>query len=203
MGFLARSVSFVRYHVKGAIETSFWDAVREGVVNGAFRPKEGPGDEIGFGWVSLQDFDDNEFASSSYIYGSYVALSYRLDVVRIPARVIEVHFKREKKKALEQLGRPRLSSSQARELKESIRESLKAQAFPSIQVVDVVWDTGKSMAYVATQSQRLRERIEDHFKKSFGLTLVPMIPFIRAEQLLRSAQDKEKLAQLKPESWAP
>ncbi len=203
MGFLARTVSFVRYHVKGAIERSFWDAVREGVANGAFRPKEGPGDEIGCGWVSLQDFDDNEFASGSYIYGTYVGLSYRLDVVRIPARVLEVNFKKEKKRLLEQSGRPRLSSAQTRSLKESLKESLKTQAFPSIQVVDVVWDTGKSLAYVATHSQRLRERIEDHFKKSFGLTLVPMIPFIRAEQLLRSERDKEKLAQLQPESWAP
>lgn len=203
MGFLARSVSFIRYHVKGAIETSFWEAVREGIANGAFRTREGPGDETGSGWVSMQDFDDNEFSGVSYIYGNYVALSYRLDVVRIPARVLEVHFKKERKKLLEQFGRPRLSSTQARNLKESIKESLKTQAFPSIQVVDLVWDTSKSLAYVATHSSRLRERVEDHFKKSFGLALIPMIPFIKAEQFLGREEDKIKLEQLQPESWAP
>jgi len=189
--------------VKGVVETGFWDTIREGIANGAFRKKEGPGDEIGSGWVSLQDFDDGEFIGTSYIYGNYVGLSYRLDVVRIPARVLEVHFKNERKKLLEQSGRPRLSSHQTRNLKESIKESLKVQAFPSIQVVDLVWDTAKGLAYVATHSQRLRERVEDHFKKSFGLTLIPMAPFIMAEQLLGSTRDKSKLEQLQPESWAP
>lgn len=203
MGFLARSASFVRYHVKGSVETPFWDAVREGVASGAFRKKELPGDEIGAGWVSLHDFDDSEFAGSSFIYGNYVALSYRLDVVRIPARVLEVYFKNEQKKLIEQSGRSRLSLSQARSLKETIKESLKAQAFPSIQVVDVVWDTTKSFAYVGTLSPRLRERVEDHFKKSFGLTLVPMIPFIKAEQLLGHTELRSALEQIQSESWAP
>ncbi len=203
MGFWARSFSFVRYHVKGDLGTSFWDAVHQGMTSGAFRRKEGLGDEIGYGWVSLHDFDDNLLAGSSYIYANYVAFSYRLDVVRIPARVLEVHFKKERKKVLEQTGRSTLSLSQARSLKDSIKESLKAQAFPSIQVVDLVWDTTKGVLYVATHSRRLRERVEDHFKKSFGLSLIPMVPFIIADQLLGASTGKARLEQLKSESWAP
>jgi DNA recombination-dependent growth factor C len=193
----------MRYRIQGIIEGSFWEYVDTGIRVGAFRAKEGPGDEIGSGWVSMQDFSDSEFQGASYVLGNYIALSYRMDVVRIPARVIEMHFKRESKKLLQETGRQRLSSAQGRNLKETIKETLKAQSFPSIQVVELVWDTPKEIVYMATLSPRLRERVEDHFKKSFGLTLLPMIPYVRAEQLLMNEKDRLNLAQLKPSSFVP
>jgi DNA recombination-dependent growth factor C len=190
----------MRYRIQGIVEGSFWEFVDNGIRVGAFKAKEGPGDEVGSGWVSMQDFSDSEFQGASYVLGNYITLSYRIDAVRIPARVIEMHFKRESKKLLEETGRQRLSSAQGRNLKETIKETLKAQSFPSIQVVDLVWDAPKEIVYVATLSPRLRERVEDHFKKSFGLTLLPMIPYVRAEQLLTNEKDRSNLSHIKPSS---
>jgi len=201
MGFLSRSTTFMRCRIQGTVQGSFWDSVDQGIRSGAFRTREGAGEEIGSGWVSLHDFSDSEFQGASYVMGNYIALSYRVDAVRIPAKVIEMHFKTESKKILQETGRQRLSSSQGRALKDRIKESLKAQSFPSIQLVDLVWDAPKEIVYVATLSPRLRERVEDHFKRSFGMAIVPMIPYTRAEYLLAAENDRVSLSNIKPSSF--
>jgi hypothetical protein len=203
MGFASRSVSIMRYRVKGQIEGSFWDSIHEGVKRGSFRTTDQPGELIGFGWTGIDDFDDYEFQGASYARTNYVALSYRIDTVRVPPRVLETALKKERKKLLERTGERRISTTQLRELKEALKETLKMQVLPSIQVFDLVWDTVGSVAYLAALSTRARERVEDHFKKSFGLTLTPLLPYIRGTEMLENEGDLKKLEQLKSCIMAP
>lgn len=203
MGFASRSVSIMRYRVRGEIEGSFWDAVGEGIRQYAFREIEGPGEEVGLGWASIEDFTDTDFQGASYIFGSYVAVSLRLDTVRVPPKILEIHFKLESKKVLERSGRQRLSASQKRELKDNLKESLKKQVFPSVQVFDLIWDTTRSVVYFGSLGIKARERVEDHFKKSFGLSLVPLIPYMRAEEILSEKSDRELLEKLTPSLMVP
>ncbi|MCX5873664.1 MAG: hypothetical protein NTY51_10615, partial [Deltaproteobacteria bacterium] len=107
MGFASRSVSVMRYRVKGTIEGSFWDSIHEGIKRGSFRTTDQPGELIGFGWTSIDDFDDYEFEGSSYVRTNYVALSFRIDTVRVPPRVLETALKKERRKLLERTGQRR------------------------------------------------------------------------------------------------
>ncbi|MBI4962860.1 MAG: recombination-associated protein RdgC [Desulfomonile tiedjei] len=203
MGLLSRSVSIMRYRVRGELAGSFWDSVDEGVRKGAFREIDTTGDEVGMGWVAMEDFAANDFKGASYLRGNYVALSLRIDTVRVPPRILEIQVRKESAKLLEESGRQRLSSAQRRELKERVKETLKRQVFPSIQVFDLIWDTSKSVAYFGSHSVKARDRMEGHFKKCFGLTLVPLIPYIRATELLTEKSQQLVLEQLKPCSMAP
>ena len=110
---------------------------------------------------------------------------------------METAIRKERKKLIETTGQRRMSTNQLRELKEALKESLKKQVLPSIQVFDFVWDTAGSVAYLAALSARARERVEDHFKKSFGLTLTPLLPYIKAMEILQSEADRNRLEQLK------
>ncbi len=203
MGLMSRSASIMRYRTKGEIEGSFWDGVESGVRSGAFKPVEAPGDETGIGWTSLEDFTDVEFKGSSYVRGNYVALSLRVDTVRVPSRVLEMEFKKESRKLMDQMGTRRLSSGQRRELKERLKESLKQKVFPSIQTFDLIWDTTKSLVYFGSHSVKARERMEGHFKKCFGLSLLPLLAYVRGAELLNTNAEKEALEQLKPCSMIP
>ena len=58
MGFFSRSTSMMRYKTKGDIQSSFWDAVDSGVQSGLFRDIESPGELIGLGWTSIEDFSE-------------------------------------------------------------------------------------------------------------------------------------------------
>ncbi len=132
-----------------------------------------------------------------------MALALRVDIARVPPRILEIELRKETRKLLEQTGRQRLSSAQRRELKDAVKDKLKGQVFPSIQVFDLIWDTAKSVVYFASLSVKARERLEDLFKKSFGLSLVPLIPYIRAEELLQSPEQKQMLENIKSSSMVP
>jgi DNA recombination-dependent growth factor C len=200
MGFASRSVSITRYRVVGETEGSFWDAVDQGVRKGAFR--EGTGsDVVGLGWVSSQDFTDNAFAGASYVHGNYVALSLRIDTVRVPPRLLELQVMERTREILERTGQKRLSSAQRRELRDSVRETLMSQALRSIQVHDLVWDTAQSVAYLSSLSQKVRDEVERVFKHSFGMKLVPLIPYARAMELLETPTDRQSLESLTPVSF--
>lgn len=203
MGFASRSVSIFRYRVRGEIEGSFWDAVHEGVKRHAFHSLGSGGDELAAGWTSLHDFTDYEFSGGSYLFGSLVALALRIDTVRVPPKILEMHLKIEARKMLEETGQRRLSSVQVRSLKERLNETLRKQALPSIQVFELIWDTAKAVAYFGSHSVKARERVEDHFKKSFGLTLVPLIPYILGQEMMASGAESALLEKLKASSMVP
>jgi DNA recombination-dependent growth factor C len=193
----------MRYRVKGEIEGSFWEAVEAGVKGGAFREVQTSGDEVGMGWASIDDFTDGQFSGASYLRGNYVAMSLRIDTVRVPPRILEIQLKKESRKKLEESGQRRLSSAQRRELKENLKESLRRQVFPSIQIYDLIWDTARAVIYFGSHAVKARERMEAHFKKCFGLTLVPLLPYIRGEELLEGKTEGHLLEKLKPCVMAP
>lgn len=203
MGFFSRSTSMMRYKTRGDIQNSFWDAVDSGVKSGSFRDIESPGELIGLGWTSIEDFSEYDFHGASYLYGNYVALSLRVDTVRIPPRILEIQIKKETRKLLKETGQRRLSSNQRKELKEAVKESLKKQVLPSIQVFDFVWDTSRSVVYFTSLSIKARERFEDHFKKCFGLSLIPLIAYLKAEETFKTSAEKSSLEQLKASDFTP
>ena len=130
-----------------------------------------------------------------------MALALRIDSVKVPPRILEIHLKSETKKLLEQSDQKRLSSGQRRDLKERLRETLKSRIFPSIQVYDLIWDASKEVVYFGSLGVKARERFEDHFTKSFGLRLRPIIPYIRAEDLLTDKSERRALENLRPSSF--
>lgn len=200
MGLASRSVSIFRYRVRGEVEGPFWETVDEGVKGNSFRETQSSGEIVAMGWTSMNDFTDTRFERTPYVVGNYVALSFRIDTVRIAPRILEMHVKAEARNLLEQTGQKRLNAAQSRDLKDSVKERLTRQAFPSIQVYDLMWDTATGTLYLGTHSPRARERVEEYFKKSFGPTLVPLIPYIRAEEVLEGKSDRWMLDDLRPAS---
>ncbi len=203
MGFLSRTVSFMRYRVKGDVEGAFWESVREGIRKGAFKQVESSGDIIGIGWTSLEDFTADLSERESVIVGNYAAMAFRVDSVRVPPRILELHLKQETQRVLAETGRTRLSSGQRRELKEQVKESLKKRVFPSIQVYDLIWNTTEKAVWFGTLTVKAREMVEDHFKKSFGLSLIPLIPYLRAQELTAEDERSALLDDLTPSIFVP
>ncbi len=203
MGFASRSVSMVRYRVRGEVGGNFWETIHEGVKTGKFRQFESQSDELGMGWTSIDDFTDTDFQRSSYLIGNYLTLSLRIDTVRVPPRILEMQYKKELRRVMDESGSQRVSSGQKRDLKERLKEALKKQVFPSIQVYDLIWDTGKAVVYFGSHSIKARLRFEEHFKKCFGLTVIPLLAYIRADELLAGHLNRQLLDQIKPSSMVP
>jgi DNA recombination-dependent growth factor C len=174
-----------RYRVNGEIERAFSLAVEAGIQTHAFKQIDSPdGDIVGFGWVSQSDFSDTSFDNAIMLMPDIVALSLRIDTVRIPSRTLELALKDATETVLTETGQTRLSSAQRRELKDRVRETLRKRTLPTIQVHDIVWDVPNRVLYLASISRKVMDHVESLFKKSFpGFPLTPLIPYIRAEEL--------------------
>jgi DNA recombination-dependent growth factor C len=140
---------------------------------------------------------------AGYVVGRYVALALRVDAARLPPRILEMQVKQATKELLEQTGRTRLSSAQRTELKERVKESLRQRVFPSIQVFDLIWNTALGTVYFCSHGVKPRNYLEEHFKKSFGLALVPLIGYLRAEEILQESASKRMLEDLRSSSMVP
>jgi DNA recombination-dependent growth factor C len=188
-----------RYRVNGEIDRAFNLAVEAGIQAHAFKQIDSPDvDIVGFGWVSQGDFSDTSFDNAMMLMPAIVALSLRIDTVRIPSRTLELALKEATENVLRETGQSRLSSAQRRELKERVRETLRKKTLPTIQVHDIVWDVTNRVLYLTSISRNVMNHVESLFKKSFpGLTLTPLIPYIRAEETLADEM-LERLQDLKP-----
>ena len=65
--FASRSVSIMRYRVRGELDGPFWEAVDAGIKRGAFAEVQTFGGEVGMGWTSIDDFTDCQFAGTSHV----------------------------------------------------------------------------------------------------------------------------------------
>lgn len=198
MGFSSRTFSMLRYRVNGAPEGSFWEAVDNGVRKGAFKALEAEGDIIAMGWVSIDDFDDTEFSGADYHRSNYVAMSLRVDSVRVPPRIVELEMRKDAKKLMDQTGQKRLGSRQRRDLKDEVTDKLRKQMFPNIQTYDIIWDTSAAYLYFGSLAVKARERFQDHFKKCFGVSLTPLIPYLLAQDILGDEKKAAALDNLTP-----
>lgn len=203
MGFMSRSCSIIRYRVHGDTEGSFWDAVDEGVRRGMFKEADTDGDVVGIGWTSIDDFTDTGFEGASYARGNYVGLGFRVDTVRVPGKMVEARFKRESREMLKETGKRRLTASQGRELKDRIKADLKKRSLPSIQVNDLVWNISDHTLYFGNLSLKTRERMEDHFRSCFGLGLRPLVPYVRALEMIKDDHGVALLEGIGPSVVAP
>lgn len=186
MGLLSRSTSITRYRVTGKLEGPINVALAHGVKRGRYRKIDSDGDVVGLGWTAPDDFTAVEFEPAACMFANYIALCLRVDTVTVSSRVLEERVRQEIPKLLEKLGLVQLSAAQRRGLKEQCKESLRKEAQASIGLNYVVWDTAENVVYFTGLSMKARERFEDHFKKSFGLRLHPLIPYIRALELQES-----------------
>lgn len=205
MGFLSRSVSLMRYRLKEQdelkeqVKGQFWEYVEFGVKRGAYKEMETSTDVVAIGWTSIDDFTSYDFENASYIFANYVALCLRVDTVTVPSKVVELHFRQQRAKLLKERGQNKLSAAQSRDLKDQVKETLKKQMLPSVNLFDVVWNTAEDLVYFTNLGVKARERFEDHFRKSFGLTLIPLIPYIRGFEIL-GEEEGPALESLQPSS---
>ena len=179
MTLLSGSVSLMRHRVVGAIDGPFWDRIDDGIRQNIFHPVETGGETVGVGWVSVHDLTDAAFVEP-YATGDYIALSLRVDTKRVSSRTVEVELKQRAQGIIKTTGEARISKQQHKELRDTVLAELRQQAPPTIQTFDLMWSYTTATVYSSALSVKTNELVTGIFKKSFGLDLVPVIPFIAA-----------------------
>jgi hypothetical protein len=190
MGLIKGSASFVRFSVEGNLPENTWDFIAERVSLFSFKDIDDGIDENSLGWVSIFNMFDSEFRYGSYASGNFVTLSLRFDERRVSPAILKKFVQKEEERLKKEKQIPKISRTLQVEIKERIRSELIRKAMPLPSVFDLSWNLPDSTLLFFTTNQKAHTLLEDHFKKTFGLTLIQQVPYNTAEILLDTDEIK-------------
>ena len=203
MGLLSSSVSVTRYVVKGELEKPVIDTVYGGLTRHAIIENDQDPQESSIGWSSLETPYLPDFEGSSFVIGSYLGFSMRLDRKAMPATLIKKHCAIEEKKLLEKSGRDYLSRNEKRSLREHVIHMLGLRIPATPNTYDIIWSLEESRLWFFSNLKAANEALETLFRASFGLNLIRLFPYTAADLVIGlSVSDRDLLQSLSPSSFS-
>lgn len=185
MGLITGSGSVTRFRVEGIFSESDLKELPERIPRYAFRPLEETSEvERSAGWVNILDMFDSAFNGMDYLKEPWLALSWRVDVRKVPKNAIIQHAREaeEKIKAAEALDY--LPKKRRQEIREAIRINLLKRAIPRSNAYDMIWNLGTGAVIFGATGNRLCDEFTEFFLKCFGLPLKAVFPYTIASQVL-------------------
>ena len=203
MGIFSSSVSVTRYTVEGKLKAPILETVASGLKKNAIAEIDDDISEKAVGWTSFHKPYHPDFYGSSFIYGSYLVFSLRIDKKSIPAKVLKKHFLIESDRRLAKTGREFLSRSEKKLLKDQIIDRLSLRIPATPHLYDVIWSYEESLLWFFSNLKAANEELETLFRHSFDLTLIRLFPYTTADLMLGlSDAERDILSNLSPTAFA-
>jgi DNA recombination-dependent growth factor C len=173
-------MSVNRYKVDGKLAAPIVDTVLEGLKKYAIADIDQDAADQAVGWTSFSSPFRPDFEGSSFLFGTYLVFSLRVDRKSIPAKVIQKHCAMEEARKLSQSGREFLSRSEKKMIKEQVINVLSLRIPATPNVYDLLWDYENSLLYFFSNLKSANEALENLFRQSFNLTLIRLFPYSMA-----------------------
>ncbi|MBW2099407.1 MAG: recombination-associated protein RdgC [Deltaproteobacteria bacterium] len=201
MGLLSSTVSITRYKVDGKLEEPVLETVLNGLKKNCFKEIDDDS-ESSTGWTSFENPYSSSFEGSSFVIGTYLTFSLRIDKKTIPAKVLKKHCAIETAKQLAESGRKFLSRNEKTAIKERVSNILRSRIPATPNIFDLVWNNEESSLWFFSNTKAANEELETLFFKSFKLTLIRLFPYTIADLTAGlSDEDRDVLSKLSPTNF--
>jgi DNA recombination-dependent growth factor C len=199
MGLMSSSVSVSRFRVEGALAPPFLETVESGLNADAMSEIADESVEKTVGWTSFQHPYQPSFQNRDFVIGPYVVFSLRIDKKAIPSKVFQKMFVEASQRRLAESGRPYLSRSEKKMLRDEVAHQLIMRIPAVPNVYDLVWSIEDQTVWFFATLKSANEELESLFARSFHLTLIRLFPFTMADLAagLRDAE-RDSLSRLTP-----
>jgi DNA recombination-dependent growth factor C len=171
--------------------------IADRLTRNAFLDIEGGLDEESTGWVEALDMTAADFTESSFDFGPAVVLGMRVDQRKVSPKVLKRYLALAEAQRESETGQP-VSSKERREIKGKLHQELMGRTPVSTDVYEVCWFIADQEVWLMGAGTKLRERFEDLWRRTFGLGLVMLIPFVLARELAPAEADPEALDRARP-----
>ena len=180
MGLLSSTLSITRYQVRGDIQKPVLDFVASGLKKYAITEIDDDAVEKSVGWTSFEKPYAPDFSNESFVIGTYLIFSLRIDKKNIPSKLVAKQYAIESNRRLSRTGRRIISSNEKKMIQEQVLHvlSLKIPATPN--VYDLVWNLENQTLWYYTNLKAANEELESLFAASFNLSLIRMFPYTSA-----------------------
>jgi recombination associated protein RdgC len=165
------------------------DAVARAVSRRAFRDQDagddadGPPAAASFGWVGIHDPLAVELTPADLFFQHYLVLGFRFDRRVVPPKLLWLERRRAEARARAEQGTPRLGAAVRRQIKTEVETRLLLRALPAPRLYDCVWNLDSGRVYLSGRERLAREAFSGLFRDTFGVTPVPLIPYLAAEHV--------------------
>jgi len=201
VGFLSASTSVVRF-VATAPAKMERGAIATAVTKRAFRETEPEfGDsKQSWGWVTIHDPLLTTFTPADLFFHHYLVLGFRYDKRLVPPKLLFLERRRLENERKATRGVAKLGAAERREIKDEIANRLIARALPTPRLFDVIWNLETGRVYFSGKLRAAREVFSDCFRETFGVTPVPLIPYLAAEHVGLLGRQVEAVRAVEPAS---
>jgi DNA recombination-dependent growth factor C len=187
MALIRGAGSFTRFWVEGQVPEDYLEEFPKRILRFAFRDIDEASDqERAVGWVTIMDMFDSEFKAMEYLKEPCIAVSWRVDVRKVPAKALlrycrEAENRIKAAEELEYLPKPR-----RREIREMVKARLLRRVIPSSRAYDVIWNLPTGMLMFGSTSNKLADEFAEFFLNCFDMRLNAVFPYSIASRLLQA-----------------
>ncbi len=202
MGLLSSTVSITRYTVDGKIKEPILETVATGLKKHTITDIDDNVADKAVGWTSFENPFKPDFEGSTFVFGTLMLFSLRVDKKAIPAQIVKKYQTLEVARRIAETKRDHLSRNEKKLIKEAIinKLCLKVPATPNIY--DIIWHYEASSLWFFTNLKTANEELETLFSKTFKINLIRLFPYTCAELAAElTSAEKNALNQLTPTSF--
>lgn len=143
----------------------------------AFRPIDSErGEDQSFGWINPRSPLNMELVWEEMLDGNIAFLAVRIDRKAIDKVAFAARQKAMHAKVCSEKGIARLTRQHRLAIDEQLKVEMLKEVTPTTSYVEIVWDRGRSLLIIGTNSNATCERIVDLFSSSFDLRPAPQFP---------------------------
>jgi len=197
MGLLSSSVSMTRYMVDGELKKPILETIAAGLKKYSIVDIDNDPTETSVGWTSFNKPFQPDFNDSSFVVGTYLVFSLRLDKKNIPSKIIKKYFSLEVEKKLKESGREYLSRNEQKIIKDHIINFLSVKIPATPNIYDIIWNYENKNICFFSNLKGANEALETLFNKTFHINLIRLFPYTIADlKTGLSTKERDCLAKL-------
>ena len=200
MGLIYGTGSLARFDVEGALPDDYLEEFPKRIARFSFRHIDEASDqERSAGWVNIMDMFDSRFAAMEYLKEPCIALSWRVDVRRVPSKALKQYCREAEENIKTEEKLEFLSKKRRQEIKEGVQAALMKRAIPRCQAYDMIWNLQTGLVIFGAVSSKLCDEFSEFFLQCFGLHLKTVFPYSMAAGMLeKDEKDPSFLDDLRP-----
>lgn len=198
------SLSARIWRVTEPLPPEFREAFDRNIRRYAFRPvRTEKGETHSSGWVNARQVLDPNLSLEKALVGNTIILGHRIDRVTINARAFKARLWQETAKA-ERAAKPQGLKSEERDaLKEKLKLEMVAAQTPSMTVHEIAWRLDSGLVFFGAPGAKANENLSDLFTQTFGVSIEPQLPFVRAERWAKRQKAERELREVLPSPFSP
>lgn len=202
MGILSSSVSITRYQVEGQIPDAFHDTILQGLNKYCISEIDNDVSEKSVGWTSFDKPYSPDFNGSSYMFGTYLIFSLRIDKKSLSNKIVKKHCEMEEARRMSDTGKEFFSKNEKKMIKEHVINALCLRTPATPNVYDLVWNYEGKKLWFFSNLKTANEELETLFSESFKLRLIRLFPYTESEMTMDlSHSQKDMLNNLSHHSF--